>query len=197
MNTYGDILGLIASICVLVGPLPYIRGVLNNTIKPHAFTWLVFGAALATGFGIQISEGAGAGSWSTGAGALSCLTIFVLALRRSDRVFSAFDWICLFGAGLSFVLWRVTDQPMAAVILLSLTDIFGFLPTFRTGFRRPHEEGVSLFVIGGLGTILSLLALEKVSPSTWLYPATMIATNSVFVTMILLRRKATRPNRAR
>jgi len=110
MGDLKGIIGIAASILSLIGPLPYIRGIIRNTIKPHAFSWFVWGVTLATGFGIQISEGAGAGAWSTGTGAISCFAIFFFALKKSDRSFSMFDWTCLAGAGLSFVLWRVTDR---------------------------------------------------------------------------------------
>lgn len=189
MGDLKGILGLVASVFSLIGSLPYIRGVIRNTIKPHAFSWFVWGVTLATGFGIQMSEGAGAGAWSTGTGAISCLAIFFFALKKSDRSFSVFDWTCLAGAGVSFVLWRVTDQPVAAAIMLSLVDLFGFLPTFRKGYRKPHEDGLTPFTIGGLSSVLSIVALECYSLATWLYPTTIVITNILFTAMILRRRK--------
>lgn len=189
MGDLKGIIGIAASILSLIGPLPYIRGVIRNTIKPHAFSWFVWGVTLATGFGIQISEGAGAGAWSTGTGAISCFAIFFFALKKSDRTFSVFDWTCLAGAGLSFVLWRVTDRPVAAAIMLSLVDVFGFLPTFKKGYRKPHEDGLTPFTIGGISSIFSIMALERYSPATWLYPTTIVITNILFTTMILRRRE--------
>ncbi len=197
MHNLKDIFGLVASVFVIIGPVLYLRGVFNNTVKPHAFSWFVWGATLATGFGIQVSAGAGAGAWSTGIGALSCAVIFFLALKKSDRTFNVFDWACLIGAGCSFVLWRVTNQPTAAAVLLSLTDTLGFLPTFRKGYRRPDEDGLTPFTYGGIGTIFALVALEHVSLATWLYPATIVASNAVFVVMILRRRRTTEARTAR
>lgn len=197
MQDIKNILGIIASILVLVGPVLYLRGVFANRVKPHAFTWLVWGATLATGFGIQVAAHAGAGAWSTGVGAISCGIIFLLALKKSDSTFSTFDWACLIGAGLSFTFWRIVHQPTIAAILLSLTDVLGFLPTFQKGYRLPFEDGITPFTYGGIGTVCAIAALGQFSLATWLYPVTMVVGNTAFVAMILYRRNATATQTAR
>jgi hypothetical protein len=141
-------------------------------------------------FGIQVNHGAGPGAWSTALGTVSCLSIFFLALKKGDRKFRPFDWACLGGAVIAFILWRVSNQPIAASVLLSLANVFGFLPTYRKGYTHPHEEGLSPFTIGGLGAVLAILALEQRSITTWLYPATIVTTNIIFVILILVRRKS-------
>lgn len=186
------LLGSIAVIFGLVSYLPYFKGLLSDRIKPHAFSWLIWGSINCIAFAAQLVEGSGPGSWVTAITALMCLSISVVAFARGDRKFALFDWLSLGGAAVSLLLWQVTSEPASAIVMVALTDIFGFLPTLRKGFHKPHEEGASHFALSGAGFLIALFAIETYTLATWLYPAVLFILDSSFAVLLLVRRAQTR-----
>ena len=184
-----ELLGIAAMILGLIGYAPYLQSIFAGKTKPHAFSWLVWAIIMSIAFAIQVSSYAGAGAWVTGAQAVFCLVIFLLALVQGERSFPLFDWLALTAALLALLLWIVAKNPILSIILLSLTDTAGFLPTYRKGFQKPFEDSISVFAMSAIAYIFSILALESFSLTTWLYPATLILTNTMCVTLLLVRRK--------
>ncbi len=184
-----NFLAVVAGIIMCLSAIPYIIDILRKQTKPHAFSWLVWTLLMSTAFAAQFVSGAGPGAWVTLVNAMLVLVIFLLSLRFGERQFDHFDWLCLAGALLAMGLWWLTSNPTAAVILVTVTDAVGFIPTFRKGFRKPFEETLSLYAFGAVGLALSLFALDAYSLTTWLYPASLVVTNSCFILLVLAQRK--------
>ena len=182
-------LGLIATAMALVSYIPYFRNIFAGRTKPHAFSWLVWGTLTAIAFVGQVSEGAGPGAWVTGFTAFISFFIFVAALRQGEKNIALSDWLSLAGAGIALVLWWVTSGPLLAVILITLIDALGFYPTFRKSYHKPHEETALTFAISGLKFVVAIIALENLTVVTWLYPASLVLMNGLFVAMLLVRRR--------
>lgn len=183
-------LGVVSTVLAFASFLPYFRDVLSGRTRPHAFTWLVWGVLTGIACAGQVSEGGGPGAWTTGASAGLCGVVFMAALRQGDHDVTASDWACLAGAGVALVLWIGTDEPLLAVILVTVIDALGFLPTFRKAYRRPHTETVSAFAIAIVKWIPGVAALETLTITTWLYPASIITLNSLFIAIVMARRRA-------
>lgn len=181
-------LGIIATLLAIVGYIPYFRDIFKGRTKPHAFTWLVWGLLTAIAFAAQLAEGGGAGAWVTGFTALISFIIFGLALTKGERRFVAFDWYCLAGAAVALLLWWLTESPLWSVVLVTVIDALAFLPTFRKSYHRPYEETVSTYVLSGLKFLIAIFALQAYTPATWLYPASLVLMNWLFVAMVLWRR---------
>lgn len=183
-------LAVLSTALAFVSFYPYFRDVMSGLTRPHAFTWLVWGLLTAIACAGQVAAGGGPGAWVTGVSAVLCLTVFVAALLQGDSDVTAVDWACLAGAGLALVLWAGTDAPLAAVILVSVIDALGFAPTFRKAYRRPYTETVSAYVLAIVKWIPGIAALEVLTVTTWLYPASIVVLNSLFVAMVMSRRRA-------
>ncbi len=124
----------------------------------------------------------------TGVTALACFAITFLSFVKGDRKFDTGDWLSLAWALVALALWQLAKNPLAAVVLVTLTDAFSFIPTFRKGYKKPHEEKALTYTLSGLKFIFGIFALQSFSLVTWLYPASLVVTNLVFVAMILWRR---------
>lgn len=188
MPDYKAFLGYLAVAIGIVSYIPYIRNTLAGITKPHAFSWLVWSVLTGIGFAVQVVEGGGAGAWVTGSTSIICFAVFLLALIKGQRQFSTFDWSALIVAGIALLLWRYTQNPMSALILIIITDAVGYLPTFKKGFHHPFEETISTFAFASLKLTIALFALESFTIGSWLYPVSLILMNCTFVTMLLVRR---------
>lgn len=191
MVDYKIVLAVLATVISLIGYVPYFRNMLSGKTKPHAFSWLVWAVITSIGFAAQVVEKAGPGAWVTGFTALICFVVFGFALFKGKKDFSLFDWLCLLGAFVAIALWRITQDALVAVILVSLIDALGFLPTFRKGYHKPHEDTITTFGLNALKFFISLFALETYTITTWLYPVSLVITNGLFVLMVYVRRMRT------
>jgi len=135
-----------------------------------------------------VAESAGPGAWARG---FSCATCFILVLigwQRGDRGYTAGDWVTLAVSLFAIPLWILTRTPIYSVILVSLIDTIGFVPTIRKAWHKPFEEPAAGYGWFSLGALLSLAAIENYTPSTWLYPAVMVVTNGAMTIFLLMRR---------
>ncbi len=168
---------------------PYFRDVFRGKTKPHAFSWLVWGTLSAVGFGIGVTNGGGPGAWQLGFSVVACTAIFFLALQRGEKDIRRSDWACLAGSAVAGVLWLVVDSAVLSVILITVIDGLGFIPTFRKSYQKPWQETLSTQVIGCTRHGLSLLALSSVSLATALYPFSLFAVLLAFSLFLIIRRR--------
>lgn len=189
MADYKTLLSILGSAVGIIGFIPYYRDIFRGTTKPHVFTWFVWGLLNVIGFFAQVAAGAGVGAWVTAVVALACLGIAALALKRGEKNITWLDWAMFGGAILGIVLWQITENPLSAVIIVSVTDILAFVPTYRKAYGKPHEETMSQFVFAVFRGIFEILALESLNLTTWLYPAIVVIEDLLFVVLLAVRRR--------
>ena len=83
----------------------------------------------------------------------------------------------------------MTNSALNAVILLSLIDTLGFIPTFKKAYHFPFEEQLSFFMMMVFKDIFALMALEEYSLTTLLFPITLDVSTLAFVLMVVVRRR--------
>ena len=185
---YHILFGIASAVLGTVGFFPYIRDILRGTTKPHPFSWFIWGVVSGIGFLAQLAGGGETGAWITGVGSVGCFIITALALRQGEPTIVALDWWCLGGAIAALVLWRITNNPLSATILVTLTDFLATIPTLRKSYLRPHEETVATYAMGFVGFSLGLLALRSFNLTTALFPAYVVIMNGCLVLTLLIRR---------
>lgn len=184
-----ELIGWISVGVTILSVVPYYYFVCKHTIKPHAFSWFIWGVLTAIGFTAQMTEGAGAGAWATGVVSIACLGIAALALKYGERNITRSDWVCFIAAIAAIPLWVITDDPLGSVILISVIDVLGYIPTIRKSYHKPYEELMFTHVTGTLKYVFALLAMENWTLTTWLYPAAICSANVVLVALLLWRRQ--------
>lgn len=183
------LLGAIAIGIAIISYVPYFRNIFAGKTKPHSFTWLVWAVLNGIAFAGQIQGNAGAGAWAVGFTTLATFSIFVLALKMGEKDIRRFDWICLVSAFLSLIPWIITNDPLVSVILITIIDVFGFLPTVRKSIAKPHQETVTTFALSTVKYGLVVAALQEYSVITLLFPLSIAILNGLFVVLLLIRRK--------
>ncbi len=185
---YNLFLIVLATLIALYSYIPYFRDIFAGKTKPHAFSWFIWGLLTSIAFVAQIVDKAGIGALITGFTALLSFLIFLAALKNKTNIILS-DWLSLTGAGISLLVWYLTKNPLSSVIIITLIDALGFMPTFRKSFNKPNEETLQTYFLSGLKWILAIIVLEKYSVITVLYPLYLVIINSVFVVMVFIRRK--------
>ena len=150
MTDYKIVLGVIASIVGFVGYVPYFRDMVLARTRPHGFSWFVWRLLTGIAFFAQVAKGGGAGAWVTGFSAIVCLCIAGLAFFYGERQITKADWFSFGGALLGLVLWQLTNDPLLAIVLITITDALAFAPTFRKAYYKPDEETASTFILSSI-----------------------------------------------
>ncbi|HEX6258500.1 MAG TPA: hypothetical protein VFZ48_03405 [Candidatus Saccharimonadales bacterium] len=183
------VIALMSVVLTLIGYFYYFRDIFAHKTKPHAFSWLVWGALTALAFAGQLSDNAGPGAWITGVTALVSFVIFGLALKRGEKDITTSDKWNLGAAAFALLLWCFTSDPLLSVIIITIVDFLGFLPTIRKSYKKPYEETLIHYILAGLKFALAIVALDNYTLVTWLYPASLVAANLFFVVMSVVQRK--------
>ncbi len=184
-----ELVGVIAVALTFVGYVPYVRDTIRGKTRPHIYSWFLWGFITAIAFGVQVSGHAGPGSLVTIAAALVCFIIAGLGLRAGKKDIAKTDTI-FFVAGLAAIgIWLVAKQPVFSVILLSAIDMLGFIPTIRKSWHHPYSETQFTYELNTFRFALALLALDRYTIVTALYPVTWISANGLFSVLLIVRRK--------
>ena len=186
---YKDLLSAVAIVLTLIAFLPYIRSIINNSIKPHVFSWVIWGSTTFVVFLAQLEDDAGVGAWPIGVSGIITIFIALLAyIKRADISLTRTDWLFFVSAMSSLPLWYLTSDPLWAVVVLTTVDVLGFGPTVRKAYSQPHSESVLFFSLFAARNVIVIMALENYSITTVLFPVVIAASCLLLIVMILYRR---------
>lgn len=170
--------------------LPYIRDIQRGKIKPHVFSWVIWGVTTLVVFFAQWRAGGGLGSWVIGlSGAITLLIAALAWIHRGDLTITWSDWLFFIGALLSLPLWLVTDDPLWAVVVLTVVDLLGFGPTVRKVIDDPHAESPGFFALFLVRNALVVFSLETRSLTTALFPVAVGTGCALVIALIMVRRR--------
>jgi len=124
---------------------------------------------------------------------LNCAIITFLAGFQKEQDIRPLDRFCFLGALFGILIWKTTDSLLLPVIIISLVDIVAFIPTFRKGYHKPHEETVSMWILNSVKFFLGIVALQSYSLTTWLFPLVLALVNGSFAVFLLIRRQYIKP----
>jgi hypothetical protein len=174
--------------------IPYFRGICRGRVRPHVFSWVIWGLTTFVVFFAQWRAGGGPGAWVIGLSGVLTLAIAALAWRhRGDLKITRADWAFFISALSSLPLWHFTEDPLWAVVVLTGVDLLGFGPTVRKVMEQPHAESPGFFALFLVRNILVVLSLETLSVTTVLFPAAVGAGCALVIALIVVRRKISTP----
>jgi hypothetical protein len=184
------ILGIIAIFLTFIAFVPYVRDILLDKVRPHVFSWVIWGIVTFIIFLAQLSDGAGVGAWPIGISGVITFFVAILAYwKKSDDSITLLDWLFFLLALLSIPVWYFMDDVFWALILLVGIDVAGTIPTIRKAYVKPDEEQILLYAIMGVRNLVVCFALENYSVVTVLFPVVATVLCSLIVFVILLRRR--------
>jgi hypothetical protein len=184
------VFGVLSLIPAFIAYTLYFKGLFAGKVKPHAFSWLIWGLLAGNGFIAQVSANAGIGAWATGVTSLACLAIFGIAIFRGDTKVLRLDWLLLALALISFGLLFVVEDKTLSLCITLFATLLGFSMTWRKAWRLPHEEAALSFGLNAIKFLPAIFALQTYSFLTIAYPLTAGLANAAVVAIVLLRTHA-------
>ena len=192
---YKELLSALAIALTLLAFFPYIRSILNDEVKPHVFSWVIWGTTTFVVFLAQLEDDGGVGAWPIGVSGVITIFIALLAyVKRADIVVTRIDWLFFVSAISSLPIWYFTADPLLAVVVLTVVDVLGFGPTVRKTYANPYSESLLFFALFAARNFIVILALENYSVTTVLFPAVIAIACVLLITMIMYRRRVTENN---
>ncbi len=187
---YKETFSAIAIALTFAAFYPYVCGILQGTTRPHVFSWLIWGTTTFIVFLAQLEAHGGVGAWPIGVSGVITLSIAVLAcMKRADVGITRTDWLFFVLAISSLPLWFLTSDPFWAVMVLTVVDLLGFGPTVRKVYANPHSESLPFFALFAARNSLVVMALERYSITTVLFPAAIALACVMLVALIVYRRR--------
>ncbi|MDD5342573.1 MAG: hypothetical protein PHI73_04555 [Patescibacteria group bacterium] len=180
---------LAGSIAVVAGFWPYIRDIYRHKTKPHAYTWLIWTITQGTVFvGLLLGNG-GWATWAMALGVSINIIVLTLSLRYGTRNITRGDSIILIAALLAIVVWWQLRNPLLALIMVSLIDIMGYIPSFRKTYKEPWSETALSWAIFTITNTLTIFALSEYNFMTMAYLVSITTANLTLLLICLIRRR--------
>ena len=186
---YKEIFSAVAIALTFVAFYPYVRGIIQGTIKPHVFSWVIWGTTIFMVFLAQLEARGGVGAWPIGvSGSITILIAILAYVKWADIAITKTDWLFFIVAMSSLPLWYLTSDPVWAVVVLTFVDLLGFGPTVRKANANPYSESLLFFALFAVHNSFVVMALENYSIATVLFPAALAAACVLLMAFIVYRR---------
>ncbi|HEY0010577.1 MAG TPA: hypothetical protein VGB97_01525 [Candidatus Paceibacterota bacterium] len=184
------ILGIIAGVIALAAYVVYVISILRGESKPNRATWWIWtlmGLILALSY---FFSGASNTIWVPVVEFVGPLSIALLTLKYGEGgLGSKTDMICLFGAGVSILLWAVFRDPVVALVTNLCVDAFALFPTIKKSYLRPEGENFWAWMGTLSADTLNLFAAERFSFAILVYPVYMLLSDIIVVGLLGWKKK--------
>jgi len=188
--------GILSSICLLIGGIPYLIDIHKGRVKPHILSWLGWGLITALGGAAMVAEGS---TWAVAllfANTVVCLLIAAYSALRKAGVWSTGPQdIAFFVFGLiGLILWQITDVPMYALVLSIIADASFGIPTIIKTLKDPSSETLFPWSMSVTSEIFGMLALKVFAFHEVAYPLYLFFYDITILLIVIgtLRSRATK-----
>ena len=189
------IISFIAVVLTIYGYFPYIRDTFLKKTTPHMYTWLAWVITQSTATVAIWRGGGNYGVFSFIIGTALVVFVFLLSLKYGTKNIKRSDAFALVAALVAIFVWWGLNNPFLAVLMVSVIDGIGYIPTFRKSFEEPWSETLSFWLIMVVINILVLISVAEHNFLTVAYPTTLATANAVVWSICFFRRKVVlKPN---
>lgn len=179
-----DLLGKSAAILALIVLIPYIRSILQGKTKPNRASWLIWTVVNVSLLASYHYSGATTTIWLAASYNIISVTVFLLSLKYGVGGYAVLDIVCIVGALLGLVLWKLTDNPTTALYLNIFMDALGFLPTIKKAYLSPGSENTFAWSMSVVANVLNVCALTTWQLKIALFPIYNLTFNAVVAVLL-------------
>ena len=181
------IFGILSSIFVLIGGVPYIKDIYYKKAHPHVLSWTGWGFITALGGFAMLAEGS---KWVVAilfANTLLCLVVAGYSIINKVGILSTskIDFV-FFGLGiLGLILWQTLNLPILAIICAIIADFSFGLPTIIKTYKNPKTETYFVWFTAAISGLLSLFAIQNFTFSGAGYPLYLFIYDIIVLLLVL------------
>lgn len=184
-----EAIGIIAVVLNIVGMVPYIRSIYRGKTKPHLFSNIIWAIVTTIAFFAQLTKEAGPGAWTTLISAIATVYVCILCVKYGTKDVTRLDYFFLFAGLISIIPWLITNDPTISVVLATIIDACGFIPTIRKTWNDPKSENLFSWIINLIRHGISMFAIRNLVLATYIYPLTLFFMNIITISAILRKKK--------
>ena len=184
---------VIAAVIGVAAFYPYLRDTFSLKTKPHAYTWLIWTITQGTATAAIWYGGGGLGGLNLAICTFLIASVFFFSLRFGTKNITKADTAVLVAALVAIIFWWRLHEPVLAVLMVSLIDILGYIPSFRKSYREPWSETLVSWAAFVVSDIFALLALREYNLLTMTYIISIAVSNAALVFFCLSRRRSLPP----
>lgn len=179
-----SILGMLSGFLALLFYVQTARGTVNGTLRPNPTSWVIWSFNDTLILVGSLALGAWNTLWVPIVYAVLGWFIFALALRNDRRPPSPLEWACLCGACVGWVAYFV-EGGLWAIVLGSLVNTVGCIPTIRTALCEPEKESLSVWFLIWFSVLFMSLSCERMEFSLLVFPVSSLVNVSAIVGALL------------
>jgi hypothetical protein len=172
-----------------IGFIPYARDIFRHKTKPERAMWWIYTVLFTLLLAAQMSAGA---RWLLIVSAeyvLTSATIAFLSIGYGYGRFHKRDIVSICVALLGFILWRITDSPLLAILVVIIIDFAGFWLTIIKTWRAPHSETLISWQLALASAAFSIFSIGSWKVSLLAYPLYAVVGDALLVWVIVYRRR--------
>jgi len=180
--------GIVAVVVGLISYYPYARDLFSGKTKPHIFSWLIWTITQGTAM-VAIFYGGGVwGGLELLMGTIFNIAVLIFCLKYGTKNITRGDTVVLIIALLAILVWWQLKMPLLSVMMVTVIDFFGFIPSFRKSYEEPWSETLISWLLFSIANIFSILALSQYNLLTVTYLIMIITANMGVFFICLFRR---------
>ncbi|MFA6254146.1 MAG: hypothetical protein WC640_02755 [Candidatus Paceibacterota bacterium] len=181
--------GYLSGIVIALSFVPYLISIFRGNAKPERASWFIWTILGVISFFSQLAKGADASLWLVGVQAIGDGLIFVLAIWYGMGGFARRDKWALAFAGVSLILWYLTNEPAVALFLAIVIDASGAILTMIKSYEQPATEPLLAWILTFLGGFFAIFAVGSWNWVLLAFPVYVFVINVAIVSSILLGQK--------
>jgi hypothetical protein len=169
----------------------YFKATWQGKAQPSLVSWFFWSITGLIAFAVQMLKGDGMSAWVTLAIGLSPIAVCAAALYKGvyKAGFSRSDKWCILLTILGILLWLVSKNPLLALFMSIMADIFSSIPTILKSWRAPHTEHPTAYILSIASMALTLLTVTNWAITNWLFVSYILGINLTYVVTIYASRK--------
>lgn len=177
---------VVAILLRLASGASYFKATWNGTATPSIVSWFFWSVTALIAFAVQLIKGAGPEALVTLAIGISPIAVCIAALHKGDYriTLSYSDKWCIGLTSMGIILWLISKDPLMALLMSILADIFSSVPTILKSYRNPESEHPTAYMLSIVSMALTLLTITRWQPSNWLFTAYILGINVTYVLTI-------------
>lgn len=186
METFRYVLTTCSGILFFAAFVPYIVGIFRRTAEPVKVTWIIWASLdTITLAGMYFEHtlngqiiGAVLGAW----------TVVVMALWFGKPGWTRNDKLCLVGAMLAIVLWKLFDNPTVGIVVSNSVVFLGSYMTFKSAWSEPEKEDKIAWMIWWTSCICAVISLPSLQPANSAQPLTFFTIETIMMYLLFVHR---------